>query len=131
MAQYTEFRERSFKAGADLSAKQYWAVKIDTTTQNQVLLASGSGDDTNAGCIGILKNAPKSGEVANVVMFGSEGTMKVIAFGAISLGAEVAIEESDGRFSTAESGDFVCGIALEAAAAQGDIIEIALTKYKK
>lgn len=132
MAQFTSFRERSFNNANDLSANQYYAVKVDTSNQNKILLASGSGDDTNAGCVGILKNAPKANEVAEVVLFGSGGTMKVVAFGAITLGTEVAIEESDGRFSTAESGDFVYGIALEAATAQGDIIEIALRGvYKK
>jgi hypothetical protein len=119
MAQYNEFRERSFKAGADLSAKQYFFVKLDTT-QNQVVLATSA-----TAVFGILKNAPKSGEVANVVM-PQEGTMKVVAAGVIALGAYVTSDSSGKAVSTTTNKDICMGIALQAAAADGDIIEIAL-----
>jgi len=132
MAQFTENRIRSFANANDLSTNQFWAVKLDVSNQNKILLASAAGDDTNVAVIGVLLNAPKANDNAQVCLFGSTGTVKVTAFGAISLGAEIGVEESDGRFSTAETNDWVRGIALEAAAAQNDIIEMALIgTYKK
>jgi len=132
MSQMTQDRLRSFGNANDLSTNQYYAVKLDTSNQGKILLASGAGDDTNVAVIGVLVNAPKANDNAQVCLFGSTGTVKVVAFGAITLGVEVAVEESDGRFSTAETNDWVRGIALEAATTQGDIIEIALIgTYKK
>lgn len=50
----------SKEAGADLSAKQYYAVKRDASTGKIVLAGA------NEKALGILQNAPESGETAQV-----------------------------------------------------------------
>jgi hypothetical protein len=127
MAQYTEFRARSFKAGEDMRTMQYYFVKLDST-QNVVLHAD---DDDAAVTIGILKNAPNVGEVAEVVLCGGVGTMKVCAYDtSIKIGSQVGVQDSDGRaIACTTGGDLVFGIALEEATAQNDIIEIVLCRY--
>ncbi len=51
-------------AGEDLSAKQYFAVKVDPTTTKIVLAGA------NEKCLGILQNAPVAGDVAMVRISG-------------------------------------------------------------
>jgi len=119
MAQYNPASgERTFKAGADLSAKQFYIVKLDTV-QNQVVLASAATDKL----IGTLLNAPVLGQEARVHM--NVGTTKVVASGVIALGAFVTSDGSGKGASTTTDKDKVIGIALQAAAADGDIIEVA------
>src|SRR5438094_724814 len=60
-AQWTE----SFTASADLSAKQYYGVKMHTVAM-QVALNSSNKDRV----IGVLQNKPKSGEPAEVALHG-------------------------------------------------------------
>jgi hypothetical protein len=129
MAQFTEFRDRSFKAGADLRTKQYYFVAVDPANQNQVVVAT---DPTDPATIGILKNAPNLGEAADVVLCGGQGTMKVCAFdNSIGIGDEVSLETADGRaVADTSSGDYIFGIALEASGAQNDIIEVLLCRYQ-
>ena len=127
MSQYTEFRQRSFKAGIDFSALQYTLVKLDTT-QNQVIAPT---DNTQALNIGIIQNAPKSGAVANVVLCPSEGTSKVLAYASFAIGAELTCHDTDGRFEGADSGDMVYAIAIEAAGAQNDVVEALMCRYPK
>lgn len=54
----------SFVAGGDLSAKQYYFVKLNSS--GQVVIVSAVTDKP----IGILQNAPASGGVAEVMFFG-------------------------------------------------------------
>lgn len=118
-------RARPFIAGADLSNYQYHFVKLGST-QNTVVLATAATDDI----IGILENNPKSGWEAKVVLLNAQGTMNVIAGGAIAQGAKVTCNGSSRATSTVNSGDFVCGTAVDAASANGDVIEVIVSKYK-
>ena len=52
---------------------------------------------------------------------------KWIASGAIAVGAEVATD-ANGKAAAATSGDFILGVALTAASAAGDIIQVQITK---
>ncbi len=80
-------------AGADLSAKQYFFVKLDSST---AAVVCGAGENA----VGVLQNAPGSGEVA---IIRTQGLTKVIGGGAITIGAAVASDAS-GKAKTAVLG---------------------------
>ncbi|MBC7289388.1 MAG: DUF2190 family protein, partial [Armatimonadetes bacterium] len=73
----------TFEAGEDLSAAQYLAVKLGTS--DGTVVKAGATDQA----IGILQNAPSSGEAARVRMF---GTTKAVAGAAITRGSLVAVD---------------------------------------
>jgi hypothetical protein len=114
-----EGRTRTFKAGADLSSSQYCFVKLDST-QNQVVLATAGTDKI----IGVLLNAPVSGDVAEVGLLSGSGTYKIKASTSISLGAYVTATTGGKAVTTTTAGNVVAGIAMQAAGADGDYIEI-------
>lgn len=118
-------RSRPYIAGADLSSNQYCFVK-QGSTQNTVVLATAATDDI----IGILENAPKSGWEAKVVLFNAQGTMSILAGGSIGANVKITCNGSGRATSTINSGDFVLGTTVDAATANGDVIEIVLSKYK-
>lgn len=94
-------------AAADLSAKQFYAVKI--TAARAVNLASTGGE----GIYGILQNKPPSGEAADV---GLIGVTKAIAGGTIAAG-DLLMTDTAGKLITATSTNHAVGQALEAAVA--------------
>jgi hypothetical protein len=81
-------------AAADLSAKQYFAVKIDSNGQAAL---AGAGEPA----VGILQNKPTAGQSATVWTFGPRS--KALAGGTIAAGALVAADSS-GKFVTATTG---------------------------
>lgn len=95
-------------AGADLSAKQFYAVKQNTTDRQVVLAGNGEAAD------GILINDPEDGNAATVVVFGR--TLVEVGTGGITAGALVGVE-AGGKVVVAATGDVVIGRAVEAAAA--------------
>lgn len=124
-----------FPAGADLSTHQYKFVKFNSS--GQIVLCSAVGEHA----IGVLCNKPASGELAEVTLIASGSVAMVMAGGAITRGALVktsatakaaaaaaaTTNTSDaGAASDPLVGSFVLGQALEAAAADGDIIAVAL-----
>ena len=107
------FRIGILTASADLSAKQYHAVKVSGALT--VGLTSAAGEV----CLGILQNAPASGYVADVMC---SGVSKVISGAAIAAGAKL-MAGADGRIITAATtGSHVIGFALEAAANANEYI---------
>ena len=76
----------------------------------------------NDAAIGAVIDACNAGDDVAVAILGSyRGTMLVKAGGAISRGAQIA---ADGT-ATAAATDVIVGRALDAAAAEGDLIEVA------
>lgn len=108
----------SFIAGGTIVANR--AVVLDSTA-GQVVAASAIAGLT----IGIATTGASSGEVVTVQLFGKA---KVAASAAISLGAEVMTTASGaGKVSTAAGPTAMSiGLALQAAGADGDIIEVLL-----
>jgi hypothetical protein len=107
-------------AGADLSAKQFYIVKPDSTAEQVVLAAAATNK-----LLGVLQNTPKSGEAANVRIL---GTSKVIAGGSVTDGAWVTSDASGKGVATTTDKDVVVGMAMEAASS-GDIFEVLLVHF--
>jgi len=104
-------------AGADLSAKQYYAVNIGAALA--VTLHTGDGTTFD----GILQNDPASGRGAIVALRSAGGISKAVAGAAITAGADL-MSATSGKLITATSTKKTIAKALEAATADGDIITV-------
>lgn len=89
-------------ADANLSTKQFFAVKI-TSTGIAIAVADNRAFP--------LQNKPESGQQCEV---GYEGVSKVISGAAFARGIFLTTD-ANGKYITAVSGDKICGIALSAA----------------
>jgi hypothetical protein len=115
MSQYVDSNTKAFTAAGTI--KQY----------ARVTLGSG-GTITEAGLavkdIGTAMEPAVSGDVISVRLRTATGTHKMIAIEALAAGATL-YTESDGKVQdTAATTAFQIGTALEAATADGDIIEV-------
>lgn len=103
-------------AGADLSSNQFYFVKLSAA---KTVVACSAVTDVP---IGVLQNAPASGEAAEVC---AVGMTKVSADAAISAGAVIGTS-ADGQAETKALGtdttEHFAGQAITAASAAGDII---------
>lgn len=108
----------SFIAGGSITANRL--VKADTT-QGQVVVTTAITDAP----LGVALETASSGGLVPVQMYGKA---KLTAAAAISVGAQVMADSGGGgKIATASGATAVsCGIALEAAGADGDIIEVQL-----
>jgi hypothetical protein len=95
-------------AAADLSAKQFYAVKL--TGSRQVNLVAASTDTI----YGILQNKPKSGDAAEVVF---AGICKAQASNASITAGDLLMVNSSGQVLTRTSGNTIVGQCIETGAA--------------
>ena len=102
----------SFKAGVDLSEKQFSPVKLD---QNGNIVPATDSTDI---VVGVLQDNPAAGHMGSVMTF---GITKVKAGAAISIGS-LLTAHTDGTAKAATTGDKVFGIALTPASAGGEVI---------
>ena len=103
-------------AGADLSAKQYTFVKLNSSGE---AIAAAAATDIP---IGVLQNAPTSGQEAEVLVVG--GT-KVVAGAAISEGAQIGTSSAGKAVALVAGTDttkYVAGTLLTESAADGNIV---------
>lgn len=115
----TTFRQGDYdsrEAGADLSAKQYFVIKTDAN--GKYILATAATDAIR----GVLVNAPKLGETADVALVNGSGTFKVLAGGTIAKDAFLTTDANGKAIATTTTGNRVFGRAV-AAAVSGDIVE--------
>jgi len=107
--------DESFIAGEDLSSSQFCAVKLSAA--NTVVLC-GVGEQA----VGILQNAPTSGQAATVRVLGSS-LMK--ANGPFAFGDVLAVVAATGKVDTASaaSHNFAVGQAWAASGAANDLVE--------
>lgn len=113
MSQYVESPTKTFTAGAAIS--QFLRVKLSAG----VLAAAGVGDDD----LGTIESASfASGDIRAVRLMSAQGTRKMVAAGAISAGARV-FQAASGKIDDVGAGRCI-GIALEAASANNDVIEV-------
>lgn len=111
----------TFKAAADLSSYQYHFVYLSAA--NTVNVAG-----ANAKTIGILQNKPDAaGESALVRVM---GTSQLVAGEAFAVGKYITAK-SDGHGEIADAaGEHVGAYAVEAAGAEGDLVEVLLTCFE-
>ena len=103
-------------AGADLSTKQYTFVKLNSAGE---AIAAAAATDIP---IGVLQNAPTSGQEAEVLVVG--GT-KVVAGAAIGEGALVGTSSAGKAVALVAGTDttkYVVGTLLTESAADGNIV---------
>lgn len=105
----------SLPASADLSAEQL-----------KFVVNNGSGAAAVAGAaasaLGVIQNNPTAAGTASIMVL---GVSRVRAGAAIAVGAKLG-SDANGKAVTATTGDTILGIALEAAAADEDIIPVLL-----
>ena len=118
MAIESRIYDESYDSVGDLSAKQFFAVKLDAN--GKIVLAAAATDQV----LGILQNDPKAAQAGQVRHL---GISKAVAGAAITLGDEVISDAAGKVISTAAAGDRVIGHALEAAAADLDVISVLMT----
>lgn len=121
MSSYRQPIIKTFKAGADLSAKQYYFVKWDSVA-GQVVVA-GANEKT----AGILMNAPTAGQDAEVALPGGGGLLKL---GEASLAAGVLLTPiSGGAGEQCDAADEWCGAILQEAGTLNDVKEVYVTGF--
>jgi hypothetical protein len=110
MATQGQQTRESMIAGADLSAKQFTFVKMNTT--NRTVVSAGNGD----AAFGVLINDPESGQAATVVTAGR--VIVEVGTGGLTAGDEVGVD-ANGEAVSAAATDIIVGICVDGAAAGG------------
>lgn len=113
---YMDLPTRVFTAGEALAA-----YRLVTIGDNDVVLAD-AGDPVVIGSTGI-DGAVADGADVNVRLWNAPGTRRLTAGGAIIACGPVAVA-ADGKVVARTDETTIFGIALEAAAADGDVIEV-------
>ena len=112
----------SLPAAADLSAKQFYFVAVDTAGK-----AALTGDDGNP--IGILQNKPTAGQAAQICV---AGVSKLYVGTESGLGAGYNVGcDANSAGKVSDTGSYRCGVSLEDPTADGDIISILFQKNGK
>jgi hypothetical protein len=113
---FTDLQTRVFTAGEALAA-----YRLVIMSNNEVVLAD-AGDTAVMGSTGI-DGAVADGADVNVRLWNASGTRRLTAGGAITAGAAVAVA-ADGKVVALTDEANGYGVALESAAADGDVIEV-------
>lgn len=109
----------TLEAAADLSAKQYYFVAVDTDGK-----AALTGDDGNP--IGVLQNKPAAGEAASICVY---GVTKLYIGTESGLGAGYNVGcDSNSAGKVSDSGSYRLGVSLEDPTANGDVVSILFQK---
>jgi predicted RecA/RadA family phage recombinase len=116
MAEQIDGNYKSFPASAAIA--QFARVKLESggTVVTAGLAEKEIGTATRA--------AFAAGDIVPVKLSSAAGTHKMIAIEALAVGARVYTEASGKVQDTAASTSFQVGIAMTAAAADGDIVEV-------
>lgn len=105
--QGNQIRE-SMLAGADLSAKQFTFVKMNTT--DRTVVSAGNAE----AAFGVLINQPTSGQAATVVTHGR--VIVEVGTGGLTAGDTVGVDANGEAVASATS-DIIVGICVEGASA--------------
>lgn len=114
----TQLRSTSFSAVTAEAITRFQAVYLNSSGQWAVATTS------TAPAIGIAIDTVASGGTLAAELFTSGGSLKMIAAEAISAGSNV-YQAAAGKVADTVAGAFL-GVALDAAAADGDVIEVLL-----
>ena len=112
----------TLEAAADLSAKQYYFVAVDSNGK-----AALTGDDGNP--IGVLKNTPTAGQAATIC---TAGVTKVYVGTESGLGTGYNIGcDSNSAAKVSDTASYRLGVSLQDPTANGDIISMLFQKNGK
>jgi len=103
-------------AAADLSTKQYYFVKVNTS--GQAALCSGATDKP----IGVLQNTPTSGQAAEVLVVG--GT-KIVASASLDEGVAIgttAAGKAGAKVVGTDTTNYIVGQVILASGADGELL---------
>lgn len=106
-------------AAATFASSQYLAAKLNST-EGQAAVCSAASDTV----LGIIQDDVASGQASLIRV---TGITKWVASAAISIGAVVGTTAAGKAVTKSANNDKIAGIALSAAAADGDIISVLLT----
>ena len=124
MSQSAGIQDLTFKADADLSSAQFYFMCLDADGK-----ASACG--ANGVSVGILQNKPDAEDKAALVRVSGTSKLWMSATnneGALITPADAGSKEGEGE-ATTTCLDFIGAIALEAATADNDIIEVLITRF--
>lgn len=105
----------TLEAGADLSSKQYYFVKLDNA--GKAVVCSGATDIP----VGVLQNNPTSGQAAEIVVV---GLTKVSSDAGLTIGALIGTSadgQADAKTMGTDSTEYVVGTVLTTTGAAGVI----------
>jgi hypothetical protein len=105
----------TLEAGADLSSKQYYFVKLDNA--GKAVVCSGATDIP----VGVLQNNPTSGQAAEVVVV---GLTKVSSDAGLAIGALIGTSgdgQADAKTMGTDTTEYVVGTVLTTTGAAGVI----------
>ena len=109
-------------AAADLSAKQYYFVAVDSAGK-----AALTGDDGNP--VGVLQNKPTAGQAATICI---DGVTKVYVGTHTGIGTGYNIGcDSNSAAKVSDTNSYRLGVSLEDPTANGDIISLLFQKNGK
>lgn len=119
------FKCPSLVATNTLATKQFYCVKLDTSNDNQVVIAATDGEPI----FGVLQNKPGAGVEAEVTCI---GVTKVIASEALTVG-DLWGTDSSGKAKIVEAtntgadiGDTIMGIVIAGGSAANDIVTVSI-----
>lgn len=115
MATHNYERVQAFEAGADLTDKQNYLVKMDT---DDAVILAGAGENA----IGVNVENAELAQTTGVVMEAG-AIIEVVAGAAIAGGAKVA-SDAQGRVITATAAAHVLGVCKKSVAAADELAEI-------
>lgn len=113
----------------DLSAKQFFIVKLDTGNAEGIALCSATTDR----CLGVLQNKPKGATgvplAAEVLLLGISKMIVDGGASAISIGSYIGTDSSGRGVVKTTPDETIIGIALEASTVTGDIIRVLVMPF--
>lgn len=119
MSQFQGGTDITLSISEDLSAKQFFCMKIGASDNSALL-----NDSLGGVCVGVLQNDPDNSKDF-VGRLRISGTSKIALGGTVTRGDQVVSDASGNGVTDSAANQFVVGIALESGVS-GDIIEIML-----
>jgi hypothetical protein len=121
MSSYNQPNIKVFVSNEDMSAKQFHLVKLTASQDGKKVSLAGAGEKA----IGVVMNAPASGEDAEVALLGGGALLK--CEGTVAAGDSLAADAANkGKVGTA--GQWCPAIALEDGADE-DVISVILNGH--
>ncbi len=112
--------DESYGSSADLTAKQFFAVKLHTVADQIALAGAGAG-------FGVLQDKPNSNQAGQVRHLGISRNVVDGNATAIVIGDPITSDANGKGVKADTAGDLAYGTALEASTTDGDEIAVLMT----